>query len=537
MTGITWPKIEWSWRRSTANFWHASPLLMTVIVLAVWRLGLAVFLPYDRFIALFDDDAFYYFGIARNISEGKGSTFNGLDLTNGYHPAWLAVIEPVFLLFHGRTVFIGVTIVSCLLFIVFGVILEQYSRIVGDPRSVLIAASPILALSVVGPSYFFAGMETGLVILAVSTAGLFFLRTAGLSADSATWRNAGILGLIMTFSIAARLDSAIIMVLLGVLALYRWRDRLRVVLLAGSIPAAFLASYMLINFAIFRTFTPVSGQAKAAGDATNIEVLEQFVAAPRVFGFNLFFGLATVPIAVASLIVASRKGGRSYVDSATFAAIVYFGSLCTVIYYGLTSSWRLWPWYFYSIPLALLFSLVVLIGNCCRDRAVSIISILSIASVLSLMLVWTLDQVLSSDSRQAFVSAAPEVADMIDEINPTDSPIAVGDRAGSLGYHLHRPTVQLEGLVNSKEYLDAIEAGRVNSFLNNRGVRLYARADSEDGERPYDLDGVRRFTEPQQGNGPKTVIYVRDDDLLLTFPLPDGTSYRVWRFRSDLNSG
>lgn len=44
------------------------------------------------------DDAYYYFKVAQNISEGKGSTFDGINLTNGYHPLWMLVCIPIFAL-------------------------------------------------------------------------------------------------------------------------------------------------------------------------------------------------------------------------------------------------------------------------------------------------------------------------------------------------------------------------------------------------------------------------------------------------------
>ncbi|MGH7290584.1 MAG: hypothetical protein ACREJT_05200, partial [Myxococcota bacterium] len=224
-----------------------------------------------------------------------------------------------------------------------------------------------------------------------------------------------------------------------------------------------------------------------------------------------------------------------HVESAVFGAILYLGSWCTMAYFGLTSSWQLWPWYFYAIPVSLLFTLVALVNHVAR--AATVLAVLSATSVLALTSIWTVEQVASADSRSAFVSTAPEVAGMIDRLDPADSPIAIGDRAGSIGYHLGRPVVQLEGLVDSKEYLDALENGGVGPYLNERGVRFYARVDSADGQSASGREGARRFTEPQQGYGPKASIYVRDDDLLLTFPLPDGTSYRVWRYRPELNSG
>ncbi|MDO8753360.1 MAG: hypothetical protein Q7J80_05660, partial [Anaerolineales bacterium] len=44
------------------------------------------------------DDAYYFFKVAQNISEGHGSTFDGINLTNGYHPLWMIVCIPIFAL-------------------------------------------------------------------------------------------------------------------------------------------------------------------------------------------------------------------------------------------------------------------------------------------------------------------------------------------------------------------------------------------------------------------------------------------------------
>ncbi len=43
-----------------------------------------------------NDDAYYYFKVAKNIASGLGSTFDGIGLTNGYHPLWLIICIPIF---------------------------------------------------------------------------------------------------------------------------------------------------------------------------------------------------------------------------------------------------------------------------------------------------------------------------------------------------------------------------------------------------------------------------------------------------------
>jgi len=44
------------------------------------------------------DDAYYYFKVAQNITEGFGSTFDRINPTNGYHPLWMLVCIPIFTL-------------------------------------------------------------------------------------------------------------------------------------------------------------------------------------------------------------------------------------------------------------------------------------------------------------------------------------------------------------------------------------------------------------------------------------------------------
>ncbi len=42
------------------------------------------------------DDAFYYYKVAQNILAGHGVTFDGINLSNGFHPLWMVVCLAVF---------------------------------------------------------------------------------------------------------------------------------------------------------------------------------------------------------------------------------------------------------------------------------------------------------------------------------------------------------------------------------------------------------------------------------------------------------
>ena len=111
-----------SWKSKIANIWHEIPKV------SEWRLPFALFacglLAYGAAFAWhtlnnFDlvnilrdvnyDDAFYYFQIAYNLSQGKFSTFDGgITQTNGYHPVWMLLITPFYWLFDKEAALFGI---------------------------------------------------------------------------------------------------------------------------------------------------------------------------------------------------------------------------------------------------------------------------------------------------------------------------------------------------------------------------------------------------------------------------------------------
>ena len=111
-----------TWKSISARIWSKSQSA------AKWRLPFALFacalLAYGAALARhalanFDivtligdanaDDAFYYFQIAYNLSQGKFSTFDGgITQTNGYQPVWLLLITPFYWLFDKETALFGI---------------------------------------------------------------------------------------------------------------------------------------------------------------------------------------------------------------------------------------------------------------------------------------------------------------------------------------------------------------------------------------------------------------------------------------------
>jgi hypothetical protein len=71
--------------------WDRLVIIAAVVVAAA--LGVSILAaPVGRLVVIVPDDAFYYLQIARNLVATGRSTADGVSVTNGYHPLWLAIV-------------------------------------------------------------------------------------------------------------------------------------------------------------------------------------------------------------------------------------------------------------------------------------------------------------------------------------------------------------------------------------------------------------------------------------------------------------
>jgi hypothetical protein len=90
------------WKDYTGNsLMKRFPWFETILIIVVMSISLYAALSDAQNLSwrwFTRDDAYYYFKVAQNISEGHGSTFDGVNVTNGYHPLWMLVCIPIFAL-------------------------------------------------------------------------------------------------------------------------------------------------------------------------------------------------------------------------------------------------------------------------------------------------------------------------------------------------------------------------------------------------------------------------------------------------------
>jgi hypothetical protein len=206
------------------------------------------------------DDAYYYFKVAQNISEGHGSTFDGINPTNGYHPLWMLVCIPIFalarfdLILPLRVLLVvlgGLSAATAILF--FRLIGKIFTPAIGAIVAVYWAFSYDVLTRV-----YQQGLETGIAVFFV------LLLVYKLYEFETTWQNKPVsnkqlftLGLIAMLAALSRLDLIFLAGMAGIWIIFR-NSPLRYLLpldISALLVSVLLAFTLRLTFPEYYNFT------------------------------------------------------------------------------------------------------------------------------------------------------------------------------------------------------------------------------------------------------------------------------------------
>lgn len=165
------------------------------------------------------DDAFYYFKTAQNNVNGYGSTFDGLNLTNGYHPLWMLCLLPIYYLISndGDLVLhiiltLQVLMAALFMFLAYNFISKNLSKSAG-----IVALLVFLWPRFINQMEY--GMEGGGLILLLLMTVLYMHNRGSMRLECSTKENL-IFGLLLGLIFLARLDSIFLLAAVAFFILY-----------------------------------------------------------------------------------------------------------------------------------------------------------------------------------------------------------------------------------------------------------------------------------------------------------------------------
>jgi hypothetical protein len=444
----------------------------------------------SAYLNFYDDDAFYYFQIARNIATHHGSTFDGIHLTNGYHPLWMLTLVVLSLVSSGKTFFVLLQCITLVCFIAtFLAARGAFRCLSNDPLATEIAASAVALQSLL---LFRSGMEVTLAIPLALMLCWYRLR------PSFRWTPpvAAGYGLLGALVVLSRLDAAFFIAALFLLELVlERRQSLRawssgvVAMVFGAVP---LLLYFLSNRLWFHVWMPVSGEAKQLRLHHSFN-LATIAASLRTIDFThrlviIYPTFFTLILCAAFLIPKGQRLRRSVL--AVSVGLVLLPFLQSLTFWTL-SDWPIWPWYLYSLPLAMTGAFLLLFHRYpdpqTSIRREALVILRSCAMVFALFYAATCTPGPSQSRGYVFGKDLESFA------RTHNGTYAMGDCAGTPGYLIRQPVVQLEGLVMDAPFLDNIREQRdLKDVLKNYGVRYYVTPDATL------VDGCYRTKEPVQ---------------------------------------
>lgn len=256
------PEHDWQRRnivKLSARLWLASDRIIIAALLA-FGLAIEIAMLHERGGVMLDD-GYYYLKVAQSIALGKGSTFDGTILTNGYHPLWLLSLVPIFMIAAdpGTANLLAMYLQAALY--TASIALVYVTARLGTSRLTACLAATIWVYLTYPLSI--SGLEFSLYALLICTTTSFYLSRFG-SRQSPSIGSYFALGILCSLTFLARLDAILMMIsITPFLMANEWRIGERagraLRLIAFLAPALLTGiTYLGLNLVQFQHVIPIS---------------------------------------------------------------------------------------------------------------------------------------------------------------------------------------------------------------------------------------------------------------------------------------
>ena len=465
---------------------HKKPPSVSWFAVAVCLAGLLFLfarLRSSSLLGFYDDDAFYYFQVARNIVAHHHSTFDGTHSTNGYHPLWMLTLVVLGLFSSGKTFFFLLQCVALASFTITLLAARGACRCLSGNAVLTQVAAAIVALESL--VLIRSGMEITLTIPLALLLCWYRLH------PQFRWTpgHAVGIGLLSALIVLSRLDSVLLIALFLLLDLAverpatatgRWYRIYAV--LSCTLP---LALYALFNRTWYHLWLPVSGEAKQMRMHHSIHLAALHAAfGPINFPYLILVVYPTLLVVLlAAISLLKRREPRLRRSTLALSISLLLFPILQLVLFSALSDWPIWPWYLYSLPLATTGGFLLFFSRYRQLAHRKDAGVLLQGSVIALVFLLAAASMSDTPAARWYLFGR----DMEAFSQTHDGIYAMGDCAGTTAYLIHQPVIQLEGLVMDAPFLENIRDQRnLNQVLGNYGVRYYITANAQRTGQCYD---------------------------------------------------
>lgn len=386
------------------------------------------------------DDFFYYLVPAEHWVDGAGSTYFPSEPTNCYHPLWFLWVALLYWIAGDGRIFFGALALSATaLTIGFYFLFERFlRRLTGDRLAAAVgAAVAALPLARLGRM----GLETSLTVF---VAALLLVYLSNKPLAGRTVREVVVAGALSALLLLSRLDAAMLLFGLAVAVAPRWDVKRLAAFAAGAAP---LCLYPAFNLWAFGHLTTTSMTAKTL--AMYLPPNWYFLVFP-----NPALGIAlTIAVGGAAVSAVALLRRNPNVDNRRLAMAVPVAMLLQFAAQAVLSGWIMFVWYIYFGVMSLGMLVGLLVVQLRRRELRRRIGVPAAVVALDFGVLWIGLSLVLDPIRDHNVDAARRL-----QAFSVEHPgvYAMGDEAGTPGWLVKQPIVQLEGLAMSYDFTDRI---------------------------------------------------------------------------------
>jgi hypothetical protein len=444
-------------------------------------------------LGFYQDDFFYYLTIVQNLSLHGISSFDGIHLTNGYHPLWMLTLLGLYHTLPGISFFFGLQALTLVAALTFYAGIENVLRLlsISDPirslLTLLVSLQTLLLLRY--------GMEITLALPLAIWLIYFFLRTERCISPPQAFG----LGLFSSLTILGRLDAVLLVGLLVATRLYVTRAtgffKWLPLYLAGMFP---LFLYFAVNYYFFHLIMPVSGHAKQMKVGLLPSPIPVFSLIHPMDRMKMVFILPCLALIALGILYARRTLRTLPREPAAIVLCLLLFPAVHLMALSLLSDWVLWPWYFYPFVFSSLAGGIILARMPSAQTTFFSRWLQPLGLSLSCVyLIYIAGYAIFYPNSVNIYQSSAQLAHFMDA-HP--GIYAMGDQAATTGYLAKEPVIQLEGLVMDAGYLHKLEKREpLRQILADYGADYYITI------APAKQDGCLLLREPSQA-GPNSPV-------------------------------
>ena len=405
-------------------------------------------LPINYLIHFTSDDSYFYLKTALNFSSGIGSSFDGINLTNGYHPLWFLILS-FYYFFIGLLLNVSPELLLQLTFVLITILngLSIYLLIkVVDKLSLFsskISYYGLLIITLPFTFFYVLGTEKNIIVLLFILYSYFFVNDD--DSKNIYWKARAIT---LALIFLSRIDLGIIAGIILILYESRFLNKNKIFWMLMIFTSTVLI-YVFINKMIFDIYSSISSKYKFSLDL--ISNLQFF---PTPLSNPIDFGMLSLFIIGGLLYFSYMKIYKSKLITNNIFEIFFFISFVFLLSNLFFNKQGVREWY-YIFPV--LSSLILLFYTIDKLNFSHILFYLTIPVSVIYFTLFRINYY-NHDSALTFAKELKE------KVKESEIVFQI-DYSGLIGFFSERKVVNGDGLINSFDYYNVLKNNQLMQYL------------------------------------------------------------------------